>query len=81
MKILLLIPLVLLVSCTTVVIETPDATVRVTKFHPMGEELNIDGTLKDIGSLKIDKSTENSTEVTSILTDALIRAATIQAAP
>lgn len=63
-------------SCTTVSVQHPNGLViKVNKFHPMGEELEIDGVLDNVGTLKINKSTNDSKETVDAIVNGLISAA------
>lgn len=63
-------------GCTTVSVQHPNGlNIKVKKFHPMGEELEIDGVLDNVGTLKINKSTSDSKETVDAIIDGLISAA------
>ncbi len=63
-------------GCTTVSVQHPNGlTIKVKKFHPMGEELEIDGVLDNVGTLKINKATKDSQETVDAIIDGLISAA------
>ena len=62
-------------SCTTVSVQHPNGLlIKVNKFHPMGEELEIDGVLDNVGTLKINKSTTDSKETVDAIVNGLLSA-------
>jgi hypothetical protein len=69
---------VLLTGCTTVSYKTVSGTqVSIKKFTPFGgEDLSIEGTLEGIGTLSVNKSTEDSQAAAQSIIDGLIKAAT-----
>jgi hypothetical protein len=69
---------VLLIGCTTVSYKTVSGTqVSIKKFTPFGgEDLSIEGTLEGIGTLSVNKSTEDSQAAAQSIIDGLIKAAT-----
>lgn len=64
------------VGCTVVRVDAPDGTrIAVTKFHPMGEELAVEGLLDGVGTLSIDKNTQDSAALADSVIQGLLRAA------
>jgi hypothetical protein len=74
----LLIASILLTGCTTVSYKTLSGTeVSIKKFTPFGgEDLSIEGTLEGIGTLSVNKKTEDSQVAAQSLADSLIKIAT-----
>ena len=74
MRLFLLVVLALALSaCTLASVKAPGGvSVLVMKFHPMGEELSIEGELDGLGSISVNRSTEDS--------QALIESAAVAAA-
>ncbi len=63
-------------GCTTVTYETADGTkLTVRKFQIAGEELSVEGALDGVGTLGINKTTEDSKETAQAILDGLINAA------
>lgn len=75
--IILLCAVQLLTGCTSVTVTHPNGTiVDVKKFHPMGEELSIDGVLDGVGTLAINKSTQDSQAAVDAIVNGIVEAAT-----
>jgi hypothetical protein len=68
---------VLLTGCTTVSYKTVSGTeVSIKKFTPFGgEDLSIEGTLEGIGTLSVNKSTEDSQAAAQSLVNSLLEIA------
>ena len=63
-------------TCTSVTVKHPNGTeVSVRKFHPMGEELEVEGMLDDVGTLTINKTSNDSQAAVDAIVNGIVKAA------
>ena len=70
-KIIVILAALMLTSCTVVRYQSTDRTLTVVDLHPGGETLSLQGTLDSIGTLDVNRDTQDSQELVTMVVDAL----------
>lgn len=64
--------LFILNACTVVRYQSADRSLTVIDLHPGGETLSLQGTLDSIGTLEVNRDTQDSAEIVSAVVDAAV---------
>jgi len=71
-RIIVILAALMLTSCTVVRYQSTDRTLTVIDLHPGGETLSLQGTLDSIGTLDVNRDTQDSSSVVGAVVDAAV---------